>query len=37
MPTPFEQLVAEEATTQPALSNETEDKVDEVDVWADHV
>ena len=41
MPTPpaltLEQLVAEEATTQPASSNETEDEVNEVDVWADHV
>ena len=38
MPTPppltLEQLVAEEATKQPASSNETED---EVDAWADHV
>jgi len=41
MPTPppltFEQLVAEEATTQPSSSNETEDEVDEVADWADHV
>ena len=41
MPTPppltLEQLVAEEATTQPSSSNETEDEVDEVADWADHV